>query len=281
MSTLYVSDLDGTLLNDQTALDAAPLAALNQLLDNDLLFSVATGRSWTVAKHILHPMHLHLPVLLLNGVHIYDTDHQKTLAVHEIDPSVFKEMISLLQDPFLCSVYYVMKADGNVQLYYQNNNTALTQQYLMSRKKAFALHADYDAILPKSLADVYAQQSICFLIVMGQQEEKLKKLKQQIDLLPHINCHLYKENFTGFISLEIFSDQGGKDKGISFLKKQTHATKVISFGDNLNDLAMKEQSDLFCVVANALDELKAHADCYIGDNNSASVVQFICGRQKL
>lgn len=44
MSTLYITDLDGTLLNKQSAVSEHSAKIINQLIDQGALFSVATAR---------------------------------------------------------------------------------------------------------------------------------------------------------------------------------------------------------------------------------------------
>ena len=44
--TLYVSDLDGTLLGETPELPEGAAALLNEMLDAGLPFAVATARSW-------------------------------------------------------------------------------------------------------------------------------------------------------------------------------------------------------------------------------------------
>jgi hypothetical protein len=45
MKTLYVSDLDGTLLNSQETTTQYTNQIINELVDNGMLFSYATARS--------------------------------------------------------------------------------------------------------------------------------------------------------------------------------------------------------------------------------------------
>ena len=50
MKVLYVSDLDGTLLNMKARLDKAAVKELNNLIKNGVNFTVATGRGDSVRK---------------------------------------------------------------------------------------------------------------------------------------------------------------------------------------------------------------------------------------
>ena len=47
--TLYVTDLDGTLLDGGAHLPPRALAMLNEMLGHGLALSVATARSWSSA----------------------------------------------------------------------------------------------------------------------------------------------------------------------------------------------------------------------------------------
>ena len=53
--TLYISDLDGTLLNSQSQVSAASRDMLNRLIaDNDINFSIATARTPATVVQLMH-----------------------------------------------------------------------------------------------------------------------------------------------------------------------------------------------------------------------------------
>lgn len=72
MTTLYVSDLDGTLLNDNQKLDEESLETLNSLIDRGMNFTIATARSIDSVRSIINGLNLRLPIILINGVFIFD-----------------------------------------------------------------------------------------------------------------------------------------------------------------------------------------------------------------
>jgi len=69
---LYISDLDGTLLNSRKQISEFTKETLNVLIDNDVHFSVATARTAASSVKILSGLQLNVPVILMNGVAIYD-----------------------------------------------------------------------------------------------------------------------------------------------------------------------------------------------------------------
>ncbi len=54
MKTLYISDLDGTLLDKNAKLSPRSAQIISELIQKGLLFSVATARSQSCIS-ILHP----------------------------------------------------------------------------------------------------------------------------------------------------------------------------------------------------------------------------------
>ena len=77
MKTLYISDLDGTLLNRQAELSDFTRDTLNELIRGGLDFSFATARTAASAIKIMQAVNISLPVVMMNGVLIYDWPQQR------------------------------------------------------------------------------------------------------------------------------------------------------------------------------------------------------------
>lgn len=69
--TLYLTDLDGTLLAPQGIVSDFTQTHLNALLDRGLPLSCATARTAASAAPILRALHFSLPLILLNGSCLY------------------------------------------------------------------------------------------------------------------------------------------------------------------------------------------------------------------
>lgn len=72
MKTLFVSDLDGTLLNSDAKISDFTLGNLNKLIEKGLPFALATSRSTASAKTIIDGLRLGLPSVMMNGVFVTD-----------------------------------------------------------------------------------------------------------------------------------------------------------------------------------------------------------------
>ena len=69
-----------------------------------------------------------------------------------------------------------------------------------------------------------------------------------------------------------------KANAISKLKNMWGCTRIISFGDAVNDIPMFEISDECYAVSNAVDELKALATGIIGSNEDDGVAKWLLYR---
>ena len=70
---LYVSDLDGTLLDSDGQLPEDSIQRLNRLIDKGLNFTIATARNYDSAYPLLQGLNLKLPVILFNWVRLQAT----------------------------------------------------------------------------------------------------------------------------------------------------------------------------------------------------------------
>ena len=80
MRTLYVTDLDGTLLEPDKSIKPDNLKLINQLIEEDVNITYATARSLTTAKQVIGDINFKLPIIVQNGTFIrFYTRHCKGL----------------------------------------------------------------------------------------------------------------------------------------------------------------------------------------------------------
>ena len=68
MKTLYISDLDGTLLNSKAMLSDFTVKTINDLTDKGMNFTIATARTSATVLKMLSDVNIKIPVILMNGV---------------------------------------------------------------------------------------------------------------------------------------------------------------------------------------------------------------------
>ena len=65
--TLYVTDLDGTFMHNDNSLSTFTIDTLNQLIDQGMLITYATARTFQSAWEITKDIHFNIPVITRNG----------------------------------------------------------------------------------------------------------------------------------------------------------------------------------------------------------------------
>ena len=75
--TLFVSDLDGTLLSSEQTLSDFTTKTVNALTEKGMIFSYATARSYATAAPLTRAITSNIPVIVFNGTFIEESTGQR------------------------------------------------------------------------------------------------------------------------------------------------------------------------------------------------------------
>lgn len=106
MKTLYVSDLDGTLLRRDQTLSPGTVKALNELMDEGLLFSYATARSQITASKVTAGLSVSFPVIVYNGAFILEYGTGRILKENFLKPEETERIFALLEAGGIAPLVY-------------------------------------------------------------------------------------------------------------------------------------------------------------------------------
>ena len=96
--TLYVSDLDGTLLNSSAQLSNKSVELINEAIKNNTNFTIATARTPATIVPILKDINIKMPVIAMNGCSIYDLKSNKYLHTISIDTNIVPKLQKLISE---------------------------------------------------------------------------------------------------------------------------------------------------------------------------------------
>ena len=119
MKTLYVSDLDGTLLNMNSALSAFTLDTVNSLVAQGVNFTYATARSLSSSLMVTVGLDKKIPVIVHNGACIQDAVSGKTIYSVCFSESEKQLLRSIFEPLAVCPIFYAL-LDGDEQVAYKN-----------------------------------------------------------------------------------------------------------------------------------------------------------------
>lgn len=265
--TLYVSDLDGTLMRNNEKLSEYTVKTLNELLRQGLPFTFATARSIESARVITGELEIKLPVITRNGAVLADN----TTGRH-IQKSVFtKEEVELLKQmlPELPSCGFVSCFLDDIMI-----RTYMPADHTEGLKGYIDYYKDDPSMVKADNIDEMFQGAPGYVTMIGAREhiaplyEKVKQYKGWESLFQ-------KDTYRDEFWLEICPQNCTKAKSILKLKEQLGFEKLVVFGDSLNDISMFKIADEAYAVANAMDELKKIATYIIGSNEEDSVVDLL------
>lgn len=274
MKSLYISDLDGTLLDQNGALSETSRQLLNQLLEKGLAFTVASGRSCASVRQVLQGLALRLPIIASDGAfltHFHSGEHQ---TVRAIVPEVAQDLYALIREfdfyPFVTSF------DGRTDhLFYSHILNAGMQWYLDERQSA----QDKRLEKRKELRGCLDQSVICYTLIglAAPVLELEQAVRRHFGDAFNIMC--FESWYSpGWQWLRIHDRKATKAQAISALVEHSGLEdyEIVVFGDQLNDLQMMRQAHRAIAVENALEPVKALASQIIGPHSHDSVARFLC-----
>ena len=273
MSTLYISDLDGTLVNARAELSPYTRKHLTELLDAGLPFTVASARSIVSIQQMLEGLKLTLPVICFNGAFLSDFKTGRHEVAHGMSTDIAEEIFSLL--PRFKCVPYIATYDGNNErVYYDQVINAGMQWYLEEREA----REDHRWKRIGRLSDAFREKVIAMTMIHRQ--EVLHELEAAITerFNGQVEIHHFENEYSpGWFWLTVHDIRATKDQAIQSLRELVGRPqdRVVVFGDNRNDVKMFRAADHAVAVANAIDEVKACAHEVIGSNLDDSVVKYL------
>jgi len=115
--TLYISDLDGTLLQPDERISGFCCKTLNQLVQNGMLFSYATARSYHTARKCTAGLDAKIPLIVYNGTLIIDNQTGTILKENIFSPEQAAGIFELLQQCGIHPIVYSL-IDGKEKFSY-------------------------------------------------------------------------------------------------------------------------------------------------------------------
>ena len=265
---LFISDLDGTLFNSAAEVSDVTEKKLNALIENGLAFSIATARSLISTTMIMNGVKLRLPMILMNGVLIYDPVKGEYEVINRLSDSLCRELLARMREHGLDCLMYTL-TDGEMTTVFERLSNRAMQTFYDERKAKYGRALREVGCLEDMIGD-----NIYFTLL--DTYERLKPLYEELKDRKDISMTLYNDIYDNdFWYLEIFSVKATKENGVRYLRQKLSPEKVTVFGDNLNDLSLFAGADEKIAVSNAKQELIDRADKVIGANDDDGVVRYL------
>lgn len=255
MIKLILTDMDGTLLNDNNEINKEFYPTFNKLLNKNIIFGAASGRQYYNLIDRFDKVKENMLFIAENGTYV--VYRGKELMVNSLEKDIAMEIIKIGRKienafPILC---------GKEGAYIESTDPRLIEE----TKKYYTRHTIVDDIT--KVEDEILKVAICDF--SGSEINSLKYYKDYMDKT--------KVTVSGKIWLDITSKKANKGfavKKIQELLKIKYEETMV-FGDYLNDVEMMKSAFYSFAMENAHKDLKKVSRFITKSNNDNGVVDTI------
>ena len=267
MKTLYLSDLDGTLLNSDERVSEYTAKIINRFVQNGGYFSYATARSIVTASKVTTGLNIGFPVICTNGAFIFKSITRDILMSNYFLSEEIEYASEILKK---YNVYPVVSAFINGKerfAYIEKYVSPATASYLNTRS------GDPRSYRAKNRQELYWGD--VFRLSCMDTDDSLSPIKKIFQADNRFSCIYQKEVYSGEWWCDILPVKATKANAALQLKSMLGCDKLVVFGDEHNDMSMFEIADESYAMANAVPELKEMATAVIGSNDNDGVAKWI------
>lgn len=260
MYKMIISDLDGTLLNEDKKVSINTKKYLKGLKNKGYIICLNTGRTIKRALYAIDDSSFANYIIANNGAYIYDIDNNKCLYKSIIKDTTVKELFLNHIKDFNT---FEMNSDGYIYRYYLQNEPSYPYVLRITNK-------DY---LIKNINNIYN------MTIRFNNEEITNEFLEEIkNNYLDIYAFVMQDSFSDQKWITIMNKEVNKFNGIKLLSNKLNIdnSEIIAFGDGLNDIEMLENVGCGVAMYNALENVKKVCkDITKFDNSNDGVIKYL------
>jgi Cof subfamily protein (haloacid dehalogenase superfamily) len=253
---LIVTDIDGTLLNDNDELGIESKKLLKELMKENVIISLATGRLHSATADIAKELSLNGFVISLDGALIKNYVNDKTLFESFLKIAQVKKAIAISENLL---INFALCHTSTI--YYTEYNSVIPS--LLSKYGAFYTRVDSYKDYISGTLEIVCSSDI---------KNSIKQMEEKFNFPYSIGCdtsYFRSKKNENIYYLEI--RKAGSSKGKALVRLLKHLSikplQAAVIGDWYNDITMFQTKAIKVAVANAIPELLNTADIITTKSN--------------
>ena len=265
---LVVFDLDGTLLNRESAISDYTSETLQLLTERDIAYTVATGRTLHGARSILDGHRFLLPQAYKNGVMIWHPESKHFSAGATLTSRELDNVVRACLDAGLTPFVFTLDDDDDSTVYHSPTLTELERELI----RGIGIE---EAMRVRALSELPADATITHVNAIGD-ADAVKSVLRSVEDEPHLVAYsgiAYEGDQWRW--LDVHHSDASKGGAIETMKRLLGIERVICFGDSDNDLSMFRAADESYAPSNANDTIKSVATAVIGHHDDEGIARFL------
>ncbi|UGQ17011.1 HAD-IIB family hydrolase [Borrelia sp. RT1S] len=274
MSKVFITDLDGTLLDRRGSLSDFSRNSLRELLKrDDFNFTVATGRDFYLMRSPLRGFNFKIPLISHDGAYVASVDQSRPLYVENISWDCVDDIYSCFKHNGF-SVFFKVIQNGEVFNVYDGINNFLEHWYLTFKQT----YCRSNIVKIDKLSDISLYDVLSVTIIATR--ERIEDIFLNMKSYSELKVSKYgRVEFNDKISvIEIQSVRAEKINGIKFLADYLSISykDIVYFGDSDNDISVFNENEIHKVTPqNGIDVLKDKACEVIDYHYNDAVLKYI------
>jgi Cof subfamily protein (haloacid dehalogenase superfamily) len=255
---MLVSDLDGTLLDNNSLVTPMVKAAIAEAETRGVRVVLSSGRCFVTMRQYEEALNLHTPghySIAFNGGYIYETDTHKPIFDRRLRPELSKEIICAIKSQKANLIVYV-----GSKLYYERLDESVNTYGRVTK-------------MPLTPIDDFCEieEEISKILITGDHEDLLAIYDNLKDFALG-RCNTF---FSSARLLEYCPLEAHKGLGVEFLCRYLDIDpgEVIAVGDYDNDISMIIRAGLGIAVQNAVSAVRDAADIITNSTNNDGAIR--------
>ena len=221
--TLFVSSIGDTILGADRHLTPYSKVALNRLLDDGAMFTVATSETQATVRELLAGVELRWPVITMDGAALYDMKTMEYLHTVPMDAEKARRLVAWVKGQGLGFFSNSVEQNLLVIRYEELTNPAMQQLFEQKRKSAYRNYVHSPADLDKD---------ILYLLIVDRTEviEEKRRLLEREPWSGDYRIVQSPSAFEGCATLKIYDASVSRAAMLRRLQERLQPKETVTFG---------------------------------------------------
>lgn len=222
--TLFVSGVDGILVDKNDKISAFSKVELNRMIDDGLKFTLSTMRTPASLLEPLSDINFKYPVIVMDGAALYDVKKSEYVKEYIISTGTSNELVELMKDnnmhPFINVII-----DDTLLIYYQDFEDKINQDLI--NKLRISPYRNYIK------REFPGDENVVYFMILDLNENVDAFYKKLIELGYDKKLKILKyfsEDYKGYSYIKIYNKNASKENMLIYLKEKYNLENVLTIG---------------------------------------------------
>lgn len=222
--TLFVSGVDGILVNKDNKISAFSKVELNRMIDDGLKFTISTMRTPASLLEPLSDIHFKYPVIVMDGAAIYDVKKSEYIKEYVISGESATELIGFIHEYDLHPHINVI-IDDTLLIYYEDMQDTVNNNLINELRTS-----PYRNYIKREFP---GDENVVYFMILDI-TEKIEQFDEQLNRKGYYSrfkiLKYPSEDHDGYSYIKIYNKNSSKEKMLAYLKETYEIKQTFTFG---------------------------------------------------